>query len=206
MPGRVTGNYQRGRGRRCISRNAAHMKPVGVPRASRPISLTPEQLRSLVAQPRSQLRLIAAFARRPCASSDLDPGRAPAAPACRGDAAEPAAYPSRHGSSRCSFHTCSASGRRHDRCAPPSHPGTLGNSVLGKLAPDQVERRTAACATRCRSGCRPASGGWRWAARRFKLPLHDWFVAELDANRADRPEALQGPQFSGQAAARASER
>lgn len=35
----------------------------------------------------------------------------------------------------------------------------------------------------------------------LNLPAHDWFVTGLDVNRGYAPEALQGPQFTGSAAA-----
>ena len=38
----------------------------------------------------------------------------------------------------------------------------------------------------------------------IRLPAHDWFVTGLDVNRGYGPQALQGPQFSGRAAAPAS--
>lgn len=38
-------------------------------------------------------------------------------------------------------------------------------------------------------------------AHPLNLPAHDWFVTGLDVNRGYGPEALQGPRFSGAAAA-----
>ena len=38
----------------------------------------------------------------------------------------------------------------------------------------------------------------------IRLPAHDWFVTGLDVNRGYGPEAIEGPQFSGRAAAPAS--
>ena len=38
----------------------------------------------------------------------------------------------------------------------------------------------------------------------LRLPAHDWYVTGLDVNRGHEPAALQGPQFSGAAAAPAA--
>ena len=50
--------------------------------------------------------------------------------------------------------------------------------------------------------------GMLWPMRSYErvahplnLPAHDWFVTGLDVNRGYGPEALQGPRFSGAAAA-----
>ena len=131
------------------------------------------------------------FARRPCARSCLDPGRAPAAATCRGGAATPAACPSGHCRSRRSLGTCSVAGRRPDRCAPPSHPRTLAlraTRCLANSTLNEVERFAVRPAARQRRQQRFSLTRCQTAGHRqqvFHLSgSHAWFQSPKRSGRA----------------------